>query len=504
MAANTGLITAARARLILLRRQAWDSFYVFAKFVCGNDLMEEQPHREVCQFLTAGVDTSSVLGLNCVPEITVQTVIDSQRALKKLLMLPRGSFKSTIASIAYPIWLLWHNPSLRIMLDCETLANAKFYLSAIKDMIENNEMLKLICVDDDGGYILEPHKSIAGGFTEDQVILKTRTKVGLKEPTLFCSGVDNARTGMHPDVIIMDDMVSERNVTTPAQIEKVKDHYRFSLSLLEPEGLQVVIGTRYHMADLYNDLITSGALDTMIRPAVEKDGTLFFPTRLTRAFLDGQRKEQGSYIFSSQYLLTPISDEDAVFKKAWIQYYTKLPTIVEKYMMIDLAISQKQTADYTVVMCVGLDKDKKIYVLEYDREHYTPNQTIDSIFTMYLKHRDLVKGVGIETVAFQKAMIYFIKDEMRRRGIYMPLKELKADTDKIRRIGALQPLFENGDVFIKMEHVELENELLEFPFSRHDDVLDSVAYLPQLMRPGTTNTKPLTYAYDSVNKYVNY
>lgn len=504
---NKKLQNLAKAKLKILKDSAWNDFYIFSKYVCGRDLMEEQPHRELCEFITAGLDKTATLALGFNAPVTVEYVRNCEQRLKKLMLLPRGSFKSTVATNALPVWLLWHNQDLRIMIDSETLSNAKMYLAGIRDMLDNNDMIKMICSDDDGNYLLEPNKSIAGGFTEEQVILKNRKKLGLKEPTIFCSGVDNARTGMHPDIIIMDDLVSERNVGTEVQLEKVKDHYRFSLSLLEPGGLHLIIGTRYHMADLYGELIDVGAFDTLIRPAKNEDGTLYFPARLTQEFLDEQKKSQGSYIFSCQYMLRPIDDSNSVFKKNDIKYYTDKPDVVAKYIMIDLAISQKETADYFVVLCAGVDRDKKIYVLDYERKRCLPKQQIDAIFNMYAKHHNdecPVKAVGIETVAFQKAMMYFVKDEMKRRAIYMPLKELKADRDKFRRVQSLQPLFENNEVFIRTSHTELEQELLEFPLSRHDDIVDSLAYILQLLKAGHLNPTKKKYEYKASNKFVNY
>jgi predicted phage terminase large subunit-like protein len=496
---------AAEAKLLWLKKRAWDDFYVFAKYVCGRELMEEQPHREVCEFLTAGLGDAPHLNLGCNPQLSVDYVKNEcQKILKKLLMLPRGTFKSTIASNAFPIWLFWHNQDLRIMIDSETLGNAKLYLAGIKDMIENNKLLRMICVNEDGEYLLEPNKKIAGGFTEEQLILTHRKKLGLKEPSVFCSGVDNARTGMHPDVIIMDDLVSERNVSTDVQLSKTKDHYRYSLSLLEPGGLHIIIGTRYHMADLYGELIEWGTFDKLIRPAVDNRGQLYFPSRLGFTALESLKREQGSYIFSCQYMLNPIDDSAAIFKKAHIKYYSEPPELVAKYITVDLAISEKETADYTVVMCTGIDKDKNLYVLEYDRGHYKPQDTIAAIFRMFDKHKDLCKAVGVEVVAFQKALMYFIKDEMKRTGIYMPLKELKADKDKFRRVQALQPLFENDQVFIKIHHTDLEQELLEFPLSKHDDIIDSLAYILQLLRPGNVVTQKLKYVFKPSNRFVNY
>jgi predicted phage terminase large subunit-like protein len=481
----------------VLREAAWNDLYVFAKFVCGFDLMEEEPHREVCEILMHGADASEQLRLfkdrpGAIP-VSTKFVKENESRLKKLMMLPRGSFKSTIATCAYPIWLLWHNQDLRIMIDSETLSNAKKYLSGIKDMIENNELLRRICVDQNGKYVLEPNYKIAGGCTEDQVILKSRKILGRKEPSIFCSGADNAQTGMHPDVILMDDMVSERNVGTADQIEKVKNHYRFSLSLLEPNGLQIVIGTRYHMDDLYGDLLDMSTFECYVRPAVlgydeEDNPILYFPSRLTKEFLKDKREEQGSYIFSSQYMLSPLDDENSVFKKDHIKYYYNLNgvNIKDVYLLVDFAISERKTADYTVVMAVGVSELKEIYVLEYKRKRMLPNETIDTIFDYFERFNKAfhVKHVGLELVSFQKVMKYFVKEEMKRRGIFMPIKELKADRDKMRRIGALQPLFEQGLVYIKPSMVELEQELLEFPYSRHDDTPDALAYIVQLLRVG--------------------
>lgn len=78
-------------------------------------------------------------------------------------------------------------------------------------------------------------------------------------------------------------------------------------------------------------------------------------------------------------------------------------------------------------------------------------------------------------------MIYFIREQMRARVIVPPV-ELKADTDKIRRARALQPFVENGAFFIKKEMQVLHDEMVEFPFGKHDDTVDCVAYILQIWR----------------------
>lgn len=386
------------------------------------------------------------------------------------------------------------------MLDCATLVNAKMYVSAIKDQIDNNEVLKLICTDSEGKYALEPDKNAAGGWTEDRVLLKHRTKLGMKEPSLFVSAVDNNRTGLHPDVIIMDDLVSEATVTTPDQRNKTKTHYRFSLSLLERNGLQVVIGTRYHMDDLYDDLLQNTGFNCIVRPAILPNGKCYFPTKYPREVLEELKRDQGADIFNSQYMLDPTNSDDAVFRIGNINYYLEEDIALERdtgayrgkvqfqqvFVLTDLAITQGKRSDYTVIMILGITWDKKIYVIDYIRDKLTPSDILKSIFEMYDKARKYgyVRGVGVETVAFQKVMMYLIKDEAKRRGISIPLIELKANKDKTLRINGLVPLVDSGDIYMSPRHVELKNEMREFPFGKHDDLVDTLAYILQVMKPG--------------------
>ena len=386
------------------------------------------------------------------------------------------------------------------MLDCATLVNAKMYVSAIKDQIDNNEVLKLICTDSKGKYILEPDKNAAGGWTEDRILLKHRTKLGMKEPSLFVSAVDNNRTGLHPDVIIMDDLVSEATVTTPEQRNKTKTHYRFSLSLLERNGLQVVIGTRYHMDDLYDELLQNTGFNCIVRPAILPNGKCYFPTKYPKEVLEELKRDQGADIFNSQYMLDPTNSDDAVFRIGNINYYLDEEMALERdtgayrgkvqfqqvFVLTDLAITQGKRSDYTVIMILGITWDKKIYVIDYIRDKLTPSDILKSIFEMYDKARKYgyVRGVGVETVAFQKVMMYLIKDEAKRRGISIPLIELKANKDKTLRINGLVPLVDSGDIYMSPRHVELKNEMREFPFGKHDDLVDTLAYILQVMKPG--------------------
>ena len=474
----------AFAKMEKLRRQSYSDLYTFSKYVAGHGLLEPQPHKEICDFFTHDPDI-----LEWFKMTREERVKRAQKKgnIKKLMMLPRGTFKSTIATVDFPQWALWHDPNLRIMIDNENFKNSKKFLAEIKAGLKGNELMRNLLVDEEGKFLLEPNEKIPGGWTEESIILQTRT-IAAKEASIFCSGADTAATGMHPDIIIMDDLVSERNVTTPEQIEKVKQHYRFAYSLLEPGGMLLIIGTRYHMNDLYAEILDDNTFHTIVRPAVSDDGELFFPARLGHARLAELKKSQGVYIFNSQYMLNPITNDNAIFKADEIKYYKDedLPVVMNTFITVDLAISQKQRADFTVICVSSVDQQNNIYVREYIRGRFAPQETIEHIFALSDKYKTqrLLK-VGVESVAWQKAMIYFIRDEMRRRGHFIPLVELKADTDKVRRAHSLAPWVENGAFFIKEEMEVLFTEMIQFPLGKHDDTVDAVSYIPQIMRkPG--------------------
>lgn len=488
-----------QANIEFIRRHAWNDFFFFSKIIMGKTLMEETTHKELCDMIMKGLDASAQLGLDSDPYIKFSPLISDeyvinniQGKLRKLIMLPRGSFKSTIATICLPIWLAWHNPNLRILIDSETLSNAKLYLAAIKDEIDNNDMLKLVATDSEGRYALECDKKSTGSWKEEQIIFKYRTKLGMKEPSIFCAGVDNARTGMHPDVIMMDDLVSERNVKTDEQLEKTKEHYRMSLSLLEPGGLQLIIGTRYHMGDLYGELMKNDTFDRLFRPARDKKtGKLYFPERLSDEFLNAQRKEQGSYIFNSQYMLEPINDSSSVFHPDIINKYERLPNMTDYYIIFDPAISDGTRSDPTAIVVVGVDHRANAYIVEYKRIFDMPNVVLDELFNLIVKYRSKLRKLGMETVSGYKLYMFLIKDEMKRRNVYVRLQELKTmQVKKETRIESqLQPLFANKMLYIATDMYELEEELMAFPFGEHDDLLDCIAYLTQLLKPTGGYTK---------------
>jgi predicted phage terminase large subunit-like protein len=388
-----------------------------------------------------------------------------------------------VATVGFTLWNVVNNPNIRVLISSENFSNSAKYLQEIKNHIEQNKLFQALFGN------LKP--SNIGFWRKEDITVASRTNVGTKEPTITASGVGQTKVGMHYDLVILDDIVSNNNINTADQIQKTLDYYRLILSLPDPGATLIVIGTRYHFQDLYGHILEEEKdyYDIIIRKAIRKDGTLYFPTRLTQEFLDEQKRAQGSAHFSNQYQNEPIDSESAIFRQAWLNYYETPPANLRHFILTDAAASLKQSADYSVVMVVGVDEHSNIFIIDPWRDRVTLNDFINKIFESTARYKVHEQGVvTIEVNAFQQAIKYMMSEEMNRRGFYFPIKELSPNTNisKDRRIKALQPYFENGKIYLKKEHIDLIDEIIRYPKTRHDDMVDALCSIVQVIFPADT------------------
>ena len=171
------------------------------------------------------------------------TNILQSESKKKLIVVPRGCFKSTICSISYPIWLLLNDPNHRILLDSELFTNSSKFLREIKGHLTSKHMTDLF------GEFQTSHN-----WNDSEITIKQRTKI-YKESSITCSGIGAQKTSQHYSIIIADDMNSLSNSMSPELREKVVNHFRLYISLLEPGGTIVVVATRYAAGDIVGHIL---------------------------------------------------------------------------------------------------------------------------------------------------------------------------------------------------------------------------------------------------------
>jgi hypothetical protein len=238
-----------------------------------------------------------------------------------MLLVPRGCFKTTLGSVALPIWLLVQLPNIRILIDTHTRGLAQSILQEIKDHFERNERFKNL--------FGELYKD-AQPWNENSITLNTR-RVAHKENSIDTSGVDKAINGGHYDFIICDDLVSETTAESIKGIKKVRRHLSLLNPILEVNGCQLVIGTRWAHNDLYGYVMDRDRkrIERHQQPEYEvlrhgawlSDGQLYFPSRLDERFLAEAKLNSTDKEFSVFYLNEPIEEGSKVFPRTQIKFY---------------------------------------------------------------------------------------------------------------------------------------------------------------------------------------
>lgn len=433
-------------------------------------------------------------------------------ARKKALLMPRGHLKSTLGTISFAIYQILRNPNVRILIANQVWDLSRSFLREIKEQLEKSQ-LKYMYGD-----------FVSAKWNEDEIIVRQRTKP-LKEPTIKTAGIESEQTGGHFDIIILDDLVGLQNSQTPEQRDKAKRFRRTMINLLDPkskDGMIFEIGTRWSLDDTFSEILEKELkyYDVMIRKVVEtgKDGrpALIFPKHFAKKF-DERRKDWVfvddptcmDYIdhlkasmpldeFSAQYLNEPFSSEKQLFKPEMFKYWNTRPEGLYVCMTIDLAISEARSADDTAIVVTGMDKDWKLYILDYLKGKWRPSDVVNNIFEVRGKWKPHV--VGMETNGFQRTLKLACEEEMRKRKDHFPIEEIKTgpERSKENRIKSLEPFYREGRVSHAawMKGKDLEVQLQTFPKARHDDVIDSLSMALNLLHPGISTTQSIEDDWD--------
>ena len=201
--------------------------------------------------------------------------------------------------------------------------------------------------------------------------------------------------------------------------------------------------------------------------------------------LEAARRDMGELMFAQEHLAQFVTAGAGLFKAAWFEPryeragdHVRLPdgTILPRssllrYAVVDLAVSTKTTADYTVILVVGRVPDGRLVVLDVDRARREGPDIVPAIQRMAARHQ--VSLVWIEKVAFQLAIV----QEARRAGL--PVRELVPDRDKVARALPVTAAFEGGRLLLPRAAPwlkDLEQEVLSFPLGQHDDIVDCLGY----------------------------
>lgn len=396
----------------------------------------------------------------------------------------REGYKSTVITLALTIRDILRDPEITVGIFSYSRPIAKAFLRQIKREFEANEHLRSLFPD-----ILweNPHRD-APKWSEDDGIVVIR-KGNPKESTVEAWGlVDGQPTSKHFQLMVYDDVVTAESVTTPEMIKKVTTAWETSRNLTTENGKTRYIGTRWHFADTYHEIIERGAAIERRHP-VTVDGTVEGePVLWTRERVAEKRREMGPYSFSAQLLLDPTADRSQGFRDEWLRYH-EIPgdaNGMNKYLLVDAANEKNKKSDYTAAVIIGLNSDNNYYLLDMVRDRLNLTERGEMVFNLHRRWRPI--GVGYEKYGLM-ADVEYIKERMSRESYYFDITELGGRMGKNDRIKRLVPIFEAGRFYlpeslfkINYEHQQIDlikafidQEYKPFPVGTHDDMLDAIS-----------------------------
>ena len=396
----------------------------------------------------------------------------------------RGSGKSTIVTVSYPIWAVLGTLQKKFVLILgQTQSQARMHLANIKAEFETNDILR-----NDFGPLEE--QSDEWGSTS--LVLK---KYGAR---ISCASVEQSIRGIRhgefrPDLIICDDVEDMMSIKTREGRDKT---FNWLTGEVIPAGDQntkvVLVGNLLHEDSLLMRLKDAFESERLLGrfwayPLVDYEGRILWPGKFSdEDSIERLHMTVGSEIaWQREYMLRIIPDEDQLVHPDWIQYYDpeELPSKDNtkfKYtgIGIDLAISQRDTADYTAMVMGqvhGYQDDLRIFILPYPvNKRLTHLETLDEIKRQAVSHGDKSDTrFYVEEVGYQGSVI-----EQLKRQNYNVEGAKVAGQDKRARLTLVTHLIQNGKVKFPRKGAEhLIQQLTGFGVEKHDDLVDAFAIL---------------------------
>lgn len=421
---------------------------------------------------------------------------------------PRGHAKSTAGTLAYTLASLLFRESTFALIVSDTESQACMFLGTLKqEMQDNEDIVELFGLKkNDKGFVQFVKDS------ESDVIVEFEDGHRFR---IIAKGAEQKLRGLNwngtrPNLVIVDDLENDELVMNKERRQKLRRWFFGALlPAMSPKGKLRMWGTILHMDSLLESFMPSytaketvydglkmytikqrGLWKTVKYRAHNEDFTEFlWPERFDKNYFVAKREEytrQGiADVYSQEYLNYPIDDTIAYFKKHDLLDLTeddkKLP--LRYYITADLAISEKETADYSVFIVGGVDEYRRLHIKEVIRERLDGREIVDTIFALENTYHP--EAFGIEEMQVSKSLGPFLREEMVRQNVFPQIVLMShMNKDKLMRGRSIQGRIRARTVKFDKEadwYPSLEEEMTKFPRTRNDDQVDAMAYLGLLL-----------------------
>lgn len=423
----------------------------------------------------------------------------------KLMLFFRGSYKTTFM-VVKSVQRLIRDFEATILYSGDAWEHARNVGKEVRNHIMFNE--KLIHLF--GDFMPELNKKSNKTWNRDYWDIKQRKNpTGSKEPSFATAGTEKEITGRHPDLLIFDDIVGPKNVTTADQRQKVIDYIIQAIPLLGITGELIMVGTPWAYDDAYHHVQTKwlGKIDADGSPLfsyakmgiIDDNGEPTMPSVYNRAAIESLKGTIPSFEWACQYLCDPVAEGSTLINRRDILKYGGLPydkiSNYDVWITIDPAISLDKKKCWTGIVCGIPVPPYYLYIDRAERLKVLPQDLIAAVLNIIDSYGGRVRAVGIEEQSFQKIYEGSLVNELRKRMYESPgarriaVIPLVANDSKHSRIYALEPYFRHHQIYVQENCEHMLDQLNRYPrLSDHNlDLLDALAYQLQLLPPAILN-----------------
>lgn len=409
---------------------------------------------------------------------------------KLLVEGTKDTFKTTIFTIGFPMWLLiqdsdYWGKNLTSFLGNGDKDKAKAYIQEIRDSLKKKTLFR----------------ACYGDFNEDsdewtKSKLTVERPMASKDATFLAVSTKTPVSSSHPKLIVLDDWSNEKNSRTPSGLAEQTRSLKEVLSTLDKNGIKIVHGHRFHYKDIFwhltedpecldRDAWNRCLIKSPAREDGREDGKIMFPNRLPEEVLQQKRRDIGSALFKTYYLLDPSGMKGSKFKLTWLEkkyvHANEIPKEAVYVAGVDLCTGvnpEDPATDYFAMCLLALDYNTRYaYLVEIIREKITFPEQLAKVkhYTKLWTYEYQLQRVFIESVQMQVAMPQMLAIDPEMRGFkFDPIKTSK---NKEMRLDGLSVVFERGCFYINEDMpglIDFQNEYMEYPASAHDDQLDVI------------------------------
>lgn len=395
-----------------------------------------------------------------------------------------------------------------VIIASDTEAQAIMFLGTIKqELLENTDIAILFNLKKN-----EKGEVVFLKDTENDIVVEFEDGHRFR---IIAKGAEQKLRGLNwngtrPDLVLVDDLENDELVMNKERRTKLRRWFFAALlPAMSPKAKLRMWGTVLHMDSLLESLMPRPYEKTTIEVGLkvmsnrpkgmwravkyrahnEDFSLILWPERFDKQFFLNKKEEyarQGiTDVYSQEYLNEPIDESVSFFKKSDLLHEKEQDS--EKnykyYITADLAISEKETADYSVFMVGGMDEDRILHIHNVIRARMDGREIVDTIFVLENIYNP--ECFGIEEMQVSKAIGPFLREEMIKRGIFPSIELMKhMGKDKLSRARSIQARCRAKAVKFDKEadwYADFEDELLKFPRARNDDQVDAFAYLGLLV-----------------------